>query len=278
VDIAILKAAAFAIKAATGHHVKLPHIPKQPKKPRTIEHLLRAKSESDRRNYKAKHNIMRQLMYEHPEHFHLDKEERGIVGVTHKPTKFRMHLPKTAIPDKLLKAAASRLRSGWDIRYSPGARGSTIAEFYHPELQGRFGYMVLRPPGTAGAAPSIAMSHLDRPELRGQGLGRKMYAEVMRRLPGGALSSDAPGYVSDSAKRVWQSMQRRPETYDVNRLLSTRSLRSMFGGPATPNLGNFGSYGASITPAARLPIPEGLKPLFPARATAPVTAPQPAPA
>jgi len=67
-----------------------------------IDDLLKAKAESDRRNYKAKHDILRRLIGSHPHEFKIDSKTNGIVGVTHVPSGFRVHLPRRVVPTKLL--------------------------------------------------------------------------------------------------------------------------------------------------------------------------------
>jgi hypothetical protein len=94
-DSVMLKAAAAAIAATTGFSPQ--------RKPATIARLLRAKLESDRKHYEAKHSIMRELIQEKPHEFRQDSEEKGILGVTHHPSGFRMHLPKTVMPLALKK-------------------------------------------------------------------------------------------------------------------------------------------------------------------------------
>ena len=61
--------------------------------------LLKSKQESDRKNYSKKHYIMRQMLQADPDSFVVDSESGSIVGITHKPTGFRMHLPKSVLPD-----------------------------------------------------------------------------------------------------------------------------------------------------------------------------------
>lgn len=63
--------------------------------------LRQAKMESDRGNYGAKHDLLRQQIRLNPQHFIMDSEEGGIVGLTHKPTGFKIHMPATAIPTEL---------------------------------------------------------------------------------------------------------------------------------------------------------------------------------
>ena len=68
--------------------------------------LLLAKAESDRRNYAAKHRIMRQLIRDNPADFFIDSgDQPGVVGITHRRTGFRLHLPKGVIPVPLSNSA-----------------------------------------------------------------------------------------------------------------------------------------------------------------------------
>ena len=64
-----------------------------------LSRLLEAKRLSDGRQYKQKHNIMRGLVKEHKLDFYVDSEENGILGITHLPTGFRMHLPDHVLYD-----------------------------------------------------------------------------------------------------------------------------------------------------------------------------------
>lgn len=71
------------------------------KEGRVIDDLKEAKRESDRKNYKGKHRLMRQVLSEHPGEFHIDSEQGHFVGIQHK-SGFRMHLPRNVVPtDKL---------------------------------------------------------------------------------------------------------------------------------------------------------------------------------
>lgn len=66
---------------------------------KTLALLLMAKEHSDAGRYKHKTIILRQLMRSRPDDWEIDSEdENGIVGLTHSPTRFRLHLPKNAIP------------------------------------------------------------------------------------------------------------------------------------------------------------------------------------
>ena len=71
-------------------------------KPRVIQELLKAKSESDRRNYRAKDEILRRLIRENPDHFRTDSSTGSIVGLTHR-SGFRIHMPRKALPVILKK-------------------------------------------------------------------------------------------------------------------------------------------------------------------------------
>jgi len=63
--------------------------------------LRQAKSESDRGNWPAKHDLVRQTIMTEPQNFTIDSEAGGIAGLTHKPTGFKIHLPSTAVPTEL---------------------------------------------------------------------------------------------------------------------------------------------------------------------------------
>ena len=66
-----------------------------------LAQLLNAKGESDRKNYPAKHDLLRRLIKESPGEFRIDSEEGGIYGLTHAPTGFRIHMPRAAAPPEL---------------------------------------------------------------------------------------------------------------------------------------------------------------------------------
>jgi predicted acetyltransferase len=46
------------------------------------------------------------------------------------------------------------------------------------------------------------------PKFRGMGLGKKMYGEVMKDMPGGNLASDIT--LSTAAAKIWEAMGRKP--------------------------------------------------------------------
>jgi hypothetical protein len=63
-----------------------------------LHRLLEAKKESDRKNYPAKHAILRKLLGTYPKDFKIDSSDHFAHGLTHKPTNFRIHIPKTVMP------------------------------------------------------------------------------------------------------------------------------------------------------------------------------------
>jgi len=67
-----------------------------------VPELLRAKAESDRKNYSAKHDIIHRLIKESPDEFVIDSEESGIYGITHRPSGFKFHLLKAVTPSELI--------------------------------------------------------------------------------------------------------------------------------------------------------------------------------
>lgn len=77
-----------------------------PLRDRALSRLLEAKAYSDRGDYQAKAQIMRQLLRDRPGEFVIDSEQGPIVGLTHLPTRFRMHLPRRTLPGPLARQAA----------------------------------------------------------------------------------------------------------------------------------------------------------------------------
>jgi hypothetical protein len=73
--------------------------------PQLIRLLLDLKGASDRRDYDRKHSLARMLIRQHPDQFLVDSEEREIMGVTHQPTGFQFHLPRSVGQGLFQKAA-----------------------------------------------------------------------------------------------------------------------------------------------------------------------------
>lgn len=73
--------------------------------------LLRAKKHSDRGEFHQKKEIIRQLLKENPEQFIIDSRQTHTVGLTHTPSRFKIHTLKSGLPEefKMLKAAFMQL-------------------------------------------------------------------------------------------------------------------------------------------------------------------------
>ena len=71
-----------------------------------ISELKRAKEHSDKRQYGVKHQIIKKMMTDDPDAFYIDSDDgKGIVGVTHKKTGFRFHMPTGKVKSGLSKEA-----------------------------------------------------------------------------------------------------------------------------------------------------------------------------
>jgi hypothetical protein len=69
-----------------------------PKSP--IPELRAAKQLSDERRYPEKTEVLRKLILERPDEFRIDSADKGVYGVTHIPSGFRIHMPREAYPIK----------------------------------------------------------------------------------------------------------------------------------------------------------------------------------
>lgn len=62
--------------------------------------LLKAKKFSDHRDFAAKNSILAALIRQQPTKFYVDSElNPRYVGLTHKPTGFKIHAPRKIIPE-----------------------------------------------------------------------------------------------------------------------------------------------------------------------------------
>ena len=66
--------------------------------PITIDKLKKIKELSDDKRYGAKANELRKLILSRPSEFYIDSEEGNILGLTHRPTNFKFHLPREIYP------------------------------------------------------------------------------------------------------------------------------------------------------------------------------------
>lgn len=133
--------------------------------------------------------------------------------------------------DELEKISTSRLRSAVEVvRAGPKMfqlvlknSGEAIG---HMRMQGRHGDKVWK--------------SAIKPKYKGMGLGKKMYGEVMRRMPKQHLKSD--NTVSHDAIRVWKGMKKRkgykvwenPGSTETREGLQTGVLK---GGVRNPEMG-----------------------------------------
>jgi hypothetical protein len=83
--------------------------------------LLQAKAESDRRNYRAKNELLRQLLSAQPHRFVVDSDDGRILGLTHPSTGFRIHMPRGAVPDgiqlrRLEGVEETAKTADWNVR------------------------------------------------------------------------------------------------------------------------------------------------------------------
>lgn len=62
-------------------------------RPSVLETLKAIKQESDAKNYRMKHMLLRQMMRQHPEQFIVDSSDGKYHGITHAPTGFQFHVP-----------------------------------------------------------------------------------------------------------------------------------------------------------------------------------------
>jgi hypothetical protein len=70
-----------------------------------LRELLRAKQLSDRGKYRDKQLILRKLMEQSGKDFFVDSSpDPKIVGITHRPTNFRIHIPRMAVPEGVAKS------------------------------------------------------------------------------------------------------------------------------------------------------------------------------
>lgn len=85
-----------------------------------LQQLLRAKAESDRRNYGAKTTILNNLMKTNQDEFVIDSEQNGIAGLTHEPLNFKIHIPMDELASRnelrrKMRKEAAEAQGGWNV-------------------------------------------------------------------------------------------------------------------------------------------------------------------
>jgi hypothetical protein len=72
-------------------------------KSKVLLDLIKAKELSDKKDFVHKNELLRKLVTEHPKQFKIDSHlNSSYVGLTHKPTGFKIHAQKKIIPSELL--------------------------------------------------------------------------------------------------------------------------------------------------------------------------------
>jgi hypothetical protein len=65
-----------------------------------LQKLIEAKERSDKNDYSSKNRILGELLNTYPKQFKVDSAlNQKYVGLTHKPTGFRIHAPRKLIPE-----------------------------------------------------------------------------------------------------------------------------------------------------------------------------------
>jgi hypothetical protein len=73
-----------------------------------VELLKRAKDSSDKGIYYHKHMILHDLTSNYPDEFDMDSDEGEIVGLTHRPSGFKIHTKKATLPANFLSRYSPR--------------------------------------------------------------------------------------------------------------------------------------------------------------------------
>lgn len=94
------------------------------------------------------------------------------------------------------------------------------------------------------------------PDMQGMGLGKWLYGNVMRQMPGGQLASDST--VSSGAEGLWNSMAQRPNSYTVTKAPEAAIAHEppMFPGTKyqLSHTGGQNIFQGAINPAAQKPV------------------------
>lgn len=116
-----------------------------------------------------------------------------------------------------IKLAGSGLRRRLSVVAEPFTKHERGLQRYNLQLGDKnIGFLTTR----RSSDPRVPMIDYAKiaPEFRGLGLSKKLYGEVMRRLPGGEFLSG--GSVTPAAMRTWESMLRNPSyAVDVSKRL-----------------------------------------------------------
>lgn len=74
-----------------------------------LKKLIEAKRCSDGKDYDRKNKILSDLLRKYPKEFKVDSiTNNKYVGLTHKPTKFKIHAPRTLIPSGIEQSYSNK--------------------------------------------------------------------------------------------------------------------------------------------------------------------------
>jgi superfamily II DNA or RNA helicase len=74
-------------------------------KSQVLKDLIAAKKMSDDRDYIGKNALLKKIIYERPDEFKVDSYlNRDYVGITHKPSGFKIHAQKKIVPSQLINS------------------------------------------------------------------------------------------------------------------------------------------------------------------------------
>ena len=86
-----------------------------------LKRLLEAKKYSDEGNYEAKNNILQELLHKDPKQFKVDSDLNAkYVGITHKPSGFKIHTQRKLIPQGIEKMSNQKERVRVVLPYNGG--------------------------------------------------------------------------------------------------------------------------------------------------------------
>lgn len=83
----------------------------------TLQLLIQAKEHSDKSDYAKKRDIMRKLLKREAHNFTVDSRNRTVLGLTHIPSGFRIHMPERDVYDLMEKTAEDIYRPFTDAEY-----------------------------------------------------------------------------------------------------------------------------------------------------------------
>lgn len=74
-----------------------------------LSRLIEAKKLSDQKNYEAKNKIISELLHKSPNQFKVDSNlNEKYVGLTHKPSGFKIHTQRKLIPTGIEKSGQQK--------------------------------------------------------------------------------------------------------------------------------------------------------------------------